>query len=778
MSGERTLNRRLHQLNRRDVRDLAGERLESQAQRLVDNGLVTAMRAEGDTLRGRVREKAGQSSTAVKLRLPDGHPALTWALELLEPDSTAAFSLFEAALLLAWAQQQNTVVSGVVISSSGSYAISGTSSTLPFEPSASLDAFAQMPSDALWRGMRGPYANLSALLLPQRVTDLRRIAKRLGLGGAKEAKETLLPQLAPRLLLPETTQAMLDSLSALQRTLLTLLILRDSGMPPYALNETAQRLQLTDNAGLPGIAPQVSDGLNSLHAAGLIFAANPSHDYASDHQAPLELAAHYRPRIADLPNPPQSLAEEPASVSAPPDLLATLRGLVMTLRAQPRHAPEPIAAHDLERNLVTLRAWSNDRQELTQLQQHKKDVWRWHYDNKIQLTICPPAPMLLEQNIIALAQEIGSTPQLLLRMLDALALLSLKHSDLIVSDQVETLLSRPVEEQRRWLAITWAYMTNWSEVHDLDDLQLRRNMLATSTMRPDQLYAELAAARRFVLRLLRAFEPDQWYRLRDIIALVQAIHPAFLFEQRRGQSSADGIRPWWLSRGKQPLDPAKPSDWQYGEGRLLRHMLTGPLSWLGLIEIGGAQSEFIRMTPVGAYLLGLRAQYERRSSGRALQVAVDPDMTRITVRLALSDAVPAVLQVLEQIAQARGLEQGVLVYIIMPRTLRDGFLHGQTVASVQDFVRQHAHEPLPAAALDLLAQWGAGFGQATIYSGLALIELADDLLLLELRRSARMERGMLEQLSPRLILVDPAVADDLFDELVAKGYTPRRMNAP
>jgi hypothetical protein len=184
------------------------------------------------------------------------------------------------------------------------------------------------------------------------------------------------------------------------------------------------------------------------------------------------------------------------------------------------------------------------------------------------------------------------------------------------------------------------------------------------------------------------------------------------------------------------------------------------------------------MTPVGAYLLGLRTQYERRSSGRALQVAFDPDMTRITVRLALSDAVPAVLQVLEQIAQARGLEQGVLVYIIMPRTLRDGFLHGQTVASVQDFVRQHAHEPLPAAALDLLAQWGAGFGQATIYTGLALIELADDLLLLELRRSARMERGMLEQLSPRLILVDPAVADDLFDELVAKGYTPRRMNAP
>jgi hypothetical protein len=57
----------------------------------------------------------------------------------------------------------------------------------------------------------------------------------------------------------------------------------------------------------------------------------------------------------------------------------------------------------------------------------------------------------------------------------------------------------------------------------------------------------------------------------------------------------------------------------------------------------------------------------------------------------------------------------------------------------------------------------------------ALIELSDDLLLPELLRATRLDAALLEQLSPRLLVVDPAHADKLFMELMAKGYTPRRI---
>ncbi|MFP4436245.1 MAG: helicase-associated domain-containing protein [Chloroflexaceae bacterium] len=787
MSGEQGLNRRLNRLNRHDLLRLVGSRLLAQGQRLVDGGLVTALRVEDNILRGRVREKQGRQSTLVRLRLPAGHPALESTLEILEPafsDGLTVLTHFEAALLLAWVQQHNPAFQGIAISSTSG--VSEVDMTAQHPPSTQPDwlhAFAEVPPDALWRGMRGPYGTLPALLLQQRVADMRRIAKRLGIRSTKESKETLLPQMVPLLCRPETVQSAVAGLSPLQRTMLALFILRDSGMPPYTANEVAQRLQLIDNPeGMPGITISVSEALKSLQTAGLVFADDPSHDYAADHQVPLEIAGLYLPDLADLPHGLAWVEPEPTPAPAPPDLLATLRGLVMALRARTWPVPPLPNAHDLQERLAALRGWHNDAEELEQLQQAKSDLWRWQYDQSIRLTVCPPPALLSTNDLTTLAHETGSTPgmvHLLLRLLEALRVLRADPPHLTLAASIDSLLLRPVEEQRRLLTTTWAWMINWSEIHDLEDLRLERGMYHTSGMRSDQLYAELAAARRFLLRLLRLLDPDRWYRVADVIALVQSIHPRFLLEQQSVPLGPDNRDAWWLrpDNGRK-LDPTKKRDWKQGEARLLQHLLTGPLAWLGMLELGGTSSDYLRLTPTGAYLLGLRDAYLREESGRILQIQAEPDAARVTVRLALADAVPQVLHTLEQIAQAAGLDQGTLVYTITPQQLRDGLMHGQTVEQVQAFMREHAREPQPDAALALLKKWGSGFGQATIYTRLALIELADDLLLPELLRSTRLEHAILEQLTPRLLLVDPAAADALFDELVAKGYTPRRMRVP
>ncbi len=787
MSGEPSLNHRLNRLNYHDLLRLVGARLVAQGQRLVDAGLVTALRTEEhDILRGRVREKQGQPSTLVRLRLPAGHPALECVLEILEPASATGLTVlthFEAALLLAWVQQHNPVFQGIAISStSGVYEVDMTARHPPSTQSDWLHAFAEVPPDALWRGIRGPYGTLPALLMQQRVADVRRVARRLGLRSTKESKETLLPQMVSPLRQPETVQAAVVSLSPLQRTMFTLFILRDSGMSPYASNEAVQRLQLVDTTeGVPGITISVSEALKNLQTVGLVFADDPSRDYVAEHQVPLEIASFYRPDLADLPHGLARVEPAPAPAPAPPDLLATLRGLVMALRARTWPVPPLPNAHELQERLTALRGWHNDPEELSGLQQAKSDLWRWQYDQTIRLKICPPPPLLPANDLTTLAHETGSTPgmvQILLRLLETLRLLRADPPHLTLSGQIDSLLLYPVEEQRRLLTTTWAWMTNWSEIHELEDLRLERSMYGTSGMRSDQLYATLAAARRFLLRLLRLLDPDCWYCVADVIDLVRAIHPRFLLEQQ-GVLLGPGDRDaWWLRpENGRKLDPTKKRDWQQGEARLLQHLLSGPLTWLGMLELGGQSSEYLRLTPAGAYVLGLRDQYARTESGRVLQIQAEPDTATVTVRLALADAVPQVLHTLEQIAQAAGLNQGTLVYTITPQQLRDGLMHGQTVEQVQAFMREHAREPQPDAALALLEKWGSGFGQATIYTRLALIELADDLLLPELLRSTRLKHAILEQLTPRLLLVDPTAADALFDELVAKGYTPRRMRA-
>ena len=97
------------------------------------------------------------------------------------------------------------------------------------------------------------------------------------------------------------------------------------------------------------------------------------------------------------------------------------------------------------------------------------------------------------------------------------------------------------------------------------------------------------------------------------------------------------------------------------------------------------------------------------------------------------------------------------------------------LADIQYFLQTSSRAPLPAAVRALLARWQQAFGQAVLYEHVALIELADDLLLPELLRTTCLEAALLEQLAPRLLVVDPLYADTLFAELVAKGYTPRRI---
>ncbi len=786
MSGDRPPNSRLAKLNQLDVYDLIGKRLVDQTWRFIENALVTAMHAEGDMLRGRVRDKPGLPATVVRLRLPDGHPALAFTLEVVEPvaaDGTGIFTLFEAALLQNWAYSRQGMRTAVAISESGIRELDLTSQTASALAPAWLDAFDQVAPDALWQGMRGPGANLPTLVSYQRVVEVRRLAKRLGIRSSKESKETLLPQIIPELGKTETMQAAIDSLSAYQRAVLALFILRDSGMPPYALNEAAIQLKLVPAASddqMPRLAPEISAALHTLKTAALILPDDPSHEYAARHEVPLEVAACYRPTISNLLPTATTPAEAVHLTPTPPELLATLRGLVMALRASSWQAPAPPPRSGIEQTLTMLSAWHNDAQEVEQVYAQKKDPWRWQYDQNITLTICPPPPLLNDADITTLADATGSTPtviRFLLRLLEALGVLSARPPQLHLSVRIDSLLLRPVHEQRRLLATTWAYMTNWSELHDLDALAIRRNVLATSVLRPDQLYAELAAVRRFLLRMVRMLDPERWYRVDELIALVKAVHRRLVFEQRTLQSTVEHSVSWWLNRKNgRRLDPLKDRDWQDGEAVLIHYLLTGPLCWLGMLEAGGSRAEYIRLTPVGAYLLGLREQVERHASGQTLSICVDPAMAQITVRLALADATPTVLQTLEQVTQAAGIENGTLVYHMTPRTLRDGLLRGQTVADLQEFVRQHAQPPLPDTIPTLLEQWGDSFGHAHIYTNMALIELADDLLLPELLRATRLQGVVLEQLSPRLLLVDPSAATALFDELAAKGYTPRRIS--
>ena len=315
------------------------------------------------------------------------------------------------------------------------------------------------------------------------------------------------------------------------------------------------------------------------------------------------------------------------------------------------------------------------------------------------------------------------------------------------------------------LAGVWANDTSWSEVHDLPHVRLRRSLQGTLYLRPDQIYSDLAAARRYVVRLVRTLQPGHWWSIDRLAEQAYRLHARFLVEQRsRSMPNA-----WQLTdlQGGQ-TDLMRPSDWKLVGTPFIREVVR-ELAWLGIVATA-PNIQALQITPLGTYLLGLSETYVPEPRPAVLHV--DGDL-RVALDVAVADA--SVLSMLEHIGDLERFEAGSFRYRITAHSLRDALARGYTLSAILDFLAQHSQSLLPEAAQSRLERWAGGFGQAQIYNGLALIELADELLLPELLRSTSLRSALLEQLSPQLLLIDPARSDALWAELVAKGYTPQRV---
>ena len=62
-----------------------------------------------------------------------------------------------------------------------------------------------------------------------------------------------------------------------------------------------------------------------------------------------------------------------------------------------------------------------------------------------------------------------------------------------------------------------------------------------------------------------------------------------------------------------------------------------------------------------------------------------------------------------------------------------------------------------------------------IHQQAVVVQCAEPELLTELVRRSSLEHYLIKRLSPTAVLVDPEKADDLFQELVKKGYLPRKI---
>jgi hypothetical protein len=265
-------------------------------------------------------------------------------------------------------------------------------------------------------------------------------------------------------------------------------------------------------------------------------------------------------------------------------------------------------------------------------------------------------------------------------------------------------------------------------------------------------------ARQAILDFLSAINPAKWWCLPAFVADVRQRHPDF---QRPG-----GDYDTWFIRPEGSEQYLRGFEhWDQVEGALIRYLITGPLHWLGVLEIAapaeGKDATAFRYSAWAQALLagmlpeGLRLEDEKLKPGSGARLRV-PRLVPRAVRY--------------QIARFCEWEQDqpdAYRYRLTPSSLARARQQGLTVAHLLALLRRSA-DVLPPTLVKALERWEQHGAEATLEQ-VTVLRLSSPELLQALRTS-RAARFLGDPLGPTVVIVKPGAGEKVLAVLAEMGY--------
>jgi hypothetical protein len=183
-----------------------------------------------------------------------------------------------------------------------------------------------------------------------------------------------------------------------------------------------------------------------------------------------------------------------------------------------------------------------------------------------------------------------------------------------------------------------------------------------------------------------------------------------------------------------------------------------------------------RLTEFGARLFGQNLDYVPPRSGDARGRSAVTFLPNGDLALHIEAASSDLVSLLTQVCEAHSDPAAQLIYRLSPAGVSRLFESGWDDAKLIGTLQKSIGQPLPRAWHESIAQWWANYGMLHLYADVAVIELADDYALTELLAGTSLAKHLLYRFSPRLIAVRAEGVDELRNDLIRKGYTPKIMN--
>ena len=296
---------------------------------------------------------------------------------------------------------------------------------------------------------------------------------------------------------------------------------------------------------------------------------------------------------------------------------------------------------------------------------------------------------------------------------------------------VTTWLQSSAGQQRSALAKAWRDDPTWNDLFHVPSLRADD----TGAWRNDPLLARTAT-----LRHLRVCTPGDWYKITDFVAAIKRTDPDF---QRPGGDYTT----WYIREATSGDYLPGFENWNKVEGALIRYLITGPLAWLGLTDLGAPAPDephiALRLTPSGAATIGLN------------QPPPEPESTPLILRPDFTVRVSPARRY-ERFQLARVADWVVtgdhFVYKLTPNSLERARQQGIPLARVLEFLLEASDAAIPRSVEAALMRWEARGTEAWLEPALVL-RLSSKDLLEQLVSSPRARHLIQEQIGPTVALV-------------------------
>jgi hypothetical protein len=302
------------------------------------------------------------------------------------------------------------------------------------------------------------------------------------------------------------------------------------------------------------------------------------------------------------------------------------------------------------------------------------------------------------------------------------------------------------------LQTTWRDDPNWND-------QWR-----VPTLRPQATgwKNDPALARGKGLSFLADCRPGDWYRLDELTQAVKASDPDF---QR-----PDGDYTTWYIQDLNGLPLMGFEHWEDVEGALLRYLVSGPLHWLGVTDLGletdSGQPTAFRLADTGLSLLGLAPLPEAEApSSTSPDMEVNDDFT---VRVPSAACLYSRFQ-LARFADLSGRGTDHVRYRLSPASLTRARRGGITIDQISTFLTRVSGNRVPARVSDGLGVWQERSGSARLEQGVVLRVNRSETLK-ALRQDPDIAPLLGEVLGPQAVLVPRPNVKQVRRWLVEQGY--------